>query len=146
MAIEEKENSILNLLIGNMVEEMKALRVEVQALKAEAQTQKTIQTSPRGNGRGKMGGKAVLDTKTGKVYPSHASAGMAVAPELGLPVHNYVWFEVIRTDAARFKDISTQEYWDRVKTAKEAPATPAVQAKPEVDEHKSKATLLSKSK
>lgn len=51
----------------------------------------------------------VKDTKTGIVYHSKASAGMAVAADYGLPAvkpdgkpNSFVWYEVIKRDPTRF--------------------------------------------
>lgn len=81
-----------------------------------------------GNGNAKKGrtprtAVRCMDTKTGNVYHSHASAGMAVAPELGLKVHNFVWYEIIAKNPTRFKDITDEEYQATIK-ANEAKATP----------------------
>lgn len=51
-----------------------------------------------------------LDNKTGNVYHSHASAGIAVASEYGLKTHNFVWYEVIAKDKTRFEDITEEKY------------------------------------
>lgn len=56
--------------------------------------------------RVKMKAKPVLDTKTGIQYRSKASAGMSVAAEYGLDEKNtFVWYEVIKKDPTRFKEI-----------------------------------------
>lgn len=56
--------------------------------------------------RVKMKAKPVRDTKTGIDYPSKAKAGMAVAAEYGLdPSNTYIWYEIIRKDPTRFKEI-----------------------------------------
>ena len=70
------------------------------------------------NGRGgRHTAQPVLDTKTGKVYRTKASAGMAVAPEYGLKIHNFVWYELVKGTKSnpakcpnRFKDITPEEY------------------------------------
>ena len=70
------------------------------------------------NGRGgKHAAQPVLDTKTGKVYRTKSAAGIAVAPEYGLKVHNFVWYELVKgtkTKPAkcpdRFQDISQEEF------------------------------------
>lgn len=76
------------------------------------------------NAKGPRKGVKTLDTKTGKVYHSHAAAGMAVAGEYGLPVNNWVWFEIIKKDSTRFKDISDQEF-EAIQKAGEKQETPA---------------------
>jgi len=81
-----------------------------------------LEQGSNGKGRRKREAKAVLDTKTGKVYHSHAAAGMAVAPEFGLKVHNFVWYEVIPKAPNRFKDISQEEYTKAVQEQQKAPA------------------------
>lgn len=57
--------------------------------------------------RVKMKAKPVLDTKTGIQYRSKAAAGMSVAAEYpGLdPKNTFVWYEVIKKDPTRFKEI-----------------------------------------
>jgi len=74
-----------------------------------------LQVNGGGNGTTKKGrapksAVRCMDTKTGNVYHSHASAGMAVAPEFGLKVHNFVWYEVLAKDNTRFTDISEEKY------------------------------------
>jgi len=45
----------------------------------------------------------VKDTKTGVMYGSKASAGMAVAAEYGFdPKNHFIWYEVIKKDPDRF--------------------------------------------
>jgi len=61
-------------------------------------------------GRAPRAAVRCMDTKTGNAYHSHASAGMAVAPEFGLKVHNFVWYEVITKAPGRFTDISEEKY------------------------------------
>lgn len=57
--------------------------------------------------RGKQKAKPVLDTKTGIQYKSKASAGMSVATEYGLdPSDTYIWYEVIKKDPTRFRELS----------------------------------------
>jgi len=87
--------------------------------------QNQLLTQRNANGRGgkKRTPKPVMDTKTGKVYHSHAAAGMAVAPEYGMTVNNFVWYAVIAKDPKRFKDISSEEYTTKLEAQnKPAPA------------------------
>lgn len=75
----------------------------------------TTMTADGGNGTTKKGrtprpAVRCMDTKTGNVYHSHASAGIAVAGEYGLKTHNFVWYEVIAKDKTRFVDISEEKY------------------------------------
>ena len=84
------------------------------------------------NGRGgRHEAQHVLDTKTNKVYRTKAEAGMAVAPEFGLKVHNFVWYELVKGTKnkpakcpERFKVISDEEYEERLKKQKTQPAQP----------------------
>jgi hypothetical protein len=91
-------------------------------------------TADNGTKKAKLPAVRTLDTKTGKVYHSHAAAGMAVAPEFGLKVHNFVWYELVKGSKEnpakcpnRFKDISEEEYQKILakQSAPVAPATPA---------------------
>lgn len=53
--------------------------------------------------------KRTTDTKTGIVYKSRNQAGKAVAPEFGLPISDYVWFDVLRVaQVGRFVDTKTR--------------------------------------
>ena len=83
-----------------------------------------MQTVASGNGNGGGSGRGgrhvpqpVVDTKTGVVYRTKASAGKAVCAEYGISlfgkngkVNNFVWYEVIKADSTRFKEISAEEY------------------------------------
>lgn len=89
------------------------MAMELLAMRRELDELKSNDTKVSGNGKGRKGTKT-LDTKTGKVYKSHAAAGIAVAPELGLKVHNFVWYEVIVKFPDRFKDITDEEYDEAV--------------------------------
>lgn len=52
--------------------------------------------------------KRTRDTQSGMEYQSRNAAGKAVAPEFGLPVTDYVWFDVLRLSReGRFADIET---------------------------------------
>lgn len=54
----------------------------------------------------KQKAKPVLDTKTNIQYRSKAAAGMSVAAEYGLdPTNTFIWYEVIKKDPTRFKEI-----------------------------------------
>lgn len=71
-----------------------------------AQTQQTVDRVVK---KGRQAAQPVKDTKTGAVYHSKASAGMAVAPEYGLSAtkpdgtkNSFVWYEVIKKDPKRF--------------------------------------------
>lgn len=83
-----------------------------------------MQTVASGNGNGGGSGRGgrhvpqpVVDTKTGVVYRTKASAGKAVCAEYGISlfgkngkINNFVWYEVIKADSTRFKEISAEEY------------------------------------
>ena len=77
-----------------------------------------IQGAGKKNGRGgKHKAQPVLDTKTGKVYPTKSAAGMAVAPEYHLTVHNFVWYELVKGTKEkpakcpnRFKELTPEDY------------------------------------
>lgn len=57
----------------------------------------------QGKRRGRQKAQPVKDTRTGIVYGSKASAGMAVAAEYGLDSKNhFIWYEVIKKDPERF--------------------------------------------
>lgn len=79
-------------------------------------------TTQKTNGRGgRHAPQHVLDTKTNKVYRTKAEAGMAVAPEYGLTVHNFVWYELVKGTKKnpakcpdRFKVIDEDEYQERL--------------------------------
>ncbi len=52
--------------------------------------------------------RRTTDTKSGIKYRSRNAAGKAVAPEFGLPITNYVWFDVLRVaQNGRFLDTKT---------------------------------------
>jgi hypothetical protein len=106
---------------------MLVLMKEIISLRRDLEDLKKNQGGITGTGRNVRGprkGVKTLDTKTGKVYHSHAAAGMAVAGEYGLPVNNWVWFEIIKKDPTRFKDISDQEF-EAIQKAGEKQETPA---------------------
>lgn len=90
--------SIANMLTGRGVKPadfQKTLATPVGAQVVEGAKKRT-----------KMKAKPVLDTKTNIQYKSKSSAGMAVAAEYGLDEKNtFVWYEVIKKDATRFKEI-----------------------------------------
>lgn len=77
-----------------------------------------IQGSGKKNGRGgKHQPQPVLDTKTGVAYRTKSAAGIAVAPEYGLPVHNFVWYELVKGTKNkpakcpnRFEEITQEDY------------------------------------
>lgn len=53
--------------------------------------------------------KRTTDTKTWIVYCARNAAGKAVAPEFGLPITDYVWFDVLRlAPEGRFIDTETR--------------------------------------
>lgn len=55
--------------------------------------------------------KPQKDTKTGIVYRSKASAGMAVAAEYGLDAtETFIWYQVIKADPDRFAPATQTEY------------------------------------
>lgn len=102
--------------IANMAMEILAMRRELDELKNSG-----VATKASGNGTGKgRKGTRTLDTKTDLVYKSHAACGMAVAPELGLKVHNFVWYEVLAKFPDRFQDITDEEYEERNQAKAEA--------------------------
>lgn len=101
-------------IIAALLEQNKTLLKELAVLRTNGGDTTKKGKAPRPAVRCK-------DTKTGKVYHSHASAGMAVAPELGLKVHNFVWYEVIAKDKTRFQDISDEEYQAVLKADAEKP-------------------------
>lgn len=52
--------------------------------------------------------KRTTDTKTGIEYDARNAAGKAIASEFGLPITNYVWFDVLRlAPEGRFIDTKT---------------------------------------
>jgi len=52
--------------------------------------------------------KPTRDAQTGTEYRSRNQAGRAVAPQFGLPLDNFVWFEVLkRAASSRFIDVNT---------------------------------------
>lgn len=105
--IEGDDKMTTDTQIAIMAMELLALRRELDELKSNG----TVKVS--GNGKSRKGTKT-LDTKTNLVYKSHAACGMAVAPEFGLKVHNFVWYEVLaKVGEGRFKDITVEEYDER---------------------------------
>lgn len=110
---------------------MLVLMKEIISLRRDLEDLKKNQGGITGTGRNVRGprkGVKTLDTKTGKVYHSHASAGMATAGEYGLPVNNWVWFEIVKKDPTRFKDISDQEFEAIQKKAEKQDAQPEVES------------------
>ena len=79
-----------------------------QWLSSATPTQKenVVETAKR-RSAGRHPAKPVLDLRTNIQYRSHAAAGVALAAEYGLDKRDtHVWFEILRKDPARFKDIS----------------------------------------
>lgn len=70
------------------------------------------------NGRGgRHKAQPVLDTKTGIAYRTKAEAGKTVAPEFGLKVHNFVWYELVKGTKEnpakcpdRFQELTDEQY------------------------------------
>jgi len=55
--------------------------------------------------------KPQKDTRTGIVYRSKASAGMAVAAEYSLdPTETFIWYEVIKKAPDRFVSVTPEQY------------------------------------
>lgn len=55
--------------------------------------------------------KPQKDTRTGVMYKSKASAGMAVAAEFGLdPTETFIWYEVIKKAPDRFVSVTPIQY------------------------------------
>jgi hypothetical protein len=84
-----------------------------------------VQNGTKTNGGNGRGGRHTpihtLDTKTNKVYRTQAEAGIAVAPEFGLKIHNFVWYELVKGTKNnpakcpdRFKTIDEDEYQRRM--------------------------------
>lgn len=64
--------------------------------------------------KGLFGGKrektAIKDTKTGKIYPSKASVGKALATEFNEdPGDHFVWYKITAKAPERFVDASAEE-------------------------------------
>ncbi len=115
-----KVNASAMELIREMLAENRKLTEAVIASHATA-------TTTTGTGRARKPAVRTLDTVTGIIYHAHSAAGKAVAPSLGLKVHNFVWYEIIAKFPARFKDVTDVEYQAYLK-AHEAPATPVTPA------------------
>lgn len=61
--------------------------------------------------KAKKKAKPQKDTKTGVVYKSKSSAGMAVAAEYGLdPTETFIWYEVIKKAPDRFVSATPVQY------------------------------------
>jgi len=81
--------------------------IQTPAAPQTPQVERTVQTIRK---KGRQAAQPVKDTKTGVVYKSKASAGMAVAAEYGLDSKNhFVWYEVIKKDPKRFVAASQAE-------------------------------------
>ena len=81
--------------------------IETPAAPQTPQVERTVQAIKK---RGRQAAQPVKDTKTGVVYKSKASAGMAVASEYGLDSKNhFIWYEVIKKDPKRFVAASQAE-------------------------------------
>ena len=108
-------------VIAMLLKENNDLRKEMIVLRSNGETNGTPKkkAAPRPAVR-------CMDTKTGIVYHSHASAGMAVAPEYNLKVHNFVWYELTKGTKnvpakcpERFKDITEEKYQEVLKANEE---------------------------
>lgn len=124
-------------------------------LNLQNQVNQLMQNRSVGTGSGRGGvrrqpAKPVLDTKTGKVYHAESAAGLAVAPEYGLPTvlpngrrNSFVWYQVIGKDPNRFKAITVEEYNKRlqasaqvVQVPEKAPEPPKVEEPKKAQEQK----------
>jgi hypothetical protein len=126
-----------------MAEDIQALKAQISEL-MEAQKQDrelitllvrqaangTPQVARNGRG-GRHPAQHVLDTKTNKVYRTKAEAGMAVAPEFGLTIHNFVWYELVKGTKNkpakcpdRFEVIDDEEYEARLAEQTKKEQTP----------------------
>ena len=121
--VKTQETNITEVLLG--------LIATVQ--KQQEQINQLLQNgTQKKNGRGgRHAPQHVLDLKTGKVYRTKAEAGMAVAPEYGLKVHNFVWYELVKGTKNnpakcpdRFRVISEEEYQERLKKQNSQQAKP----------------------
>lgn len=121
-------------VIAKLLEQNNQLLKEVIELRTNGGGSGTTRT-----GRAPKRAVRCMDTKTGNVYHSHASAGMAVAPEYGLKVHNFVWYEVIAKDKTRFTDISEEEYQAVLKANAEKQAPVKVEAEKQPTQEELKA-------
>ena len=99
-------------IVARLLEQNNELLREVRDLRANGA--KAVGTNGRG---GRHAPIHVQDTKTGKVYRTQAEAGMRVAPEFGLKVHNFVWYELVKGTKNspakcpnRFKVLDEKEY------------------------------------
>lgn len=64
-----------------------------------------------GVSRARKKAKPQKDTKTGVMYKSKASAGMAVAAEFNLdPTETFIWYEVIKKAPDRFVSVTPIQY------------------------------------
>lgn len=117
MVMEAKTVTLTPEQFQQMMEKMSTQSTQIDTLL------KVIANLTNGNGNGKKGNggrhtpKPVLDIKTGIVYRTESSAGKAVAPEYGLPVHNYVWYELVKGTKDkpakcpdRFKPVTMADY------------------------------------
>lgn len=128
---EQKQDNTTTTTLEQLMALVRKQQEQIEALTAQVSKPNPIEelvaaitaNGEKKNGRGgRHQAQAVLDTKTGKVYRTKASAGMAVAPEYGLKVHNFVWYELVKgtkTNPAkcpdRFKEITQEEYDARLK-------------------------------
>lgn len=122
---EKSKTDPMDIIIQLLQENNELRRMNIELL--------TMATD-NGTKKAKLPAVRTLDTKTGKVYHAHSAAGKAVAPEYGLPVHNFVWYELVKGSKDnpakcpnRFRDISEEEYQKILakQSAPVAPATPA---------------------
>jgi len=95
--------------LAGMPSKVQVVTIEALEKPAAAQTPQEQKTADAVKSRGKQAAQPVKDTKTGIVYQSKASAGMAVAADYGLSAtkpdgtkNSFVWYEVIKQDPKRF--------------------------------------------
>ena len=123
--VETQQTNITEVLLG-LIATMQRQQEQINQLMQNGNG------SQKKNGRGgKHEPQHVLDLKTNKVYRTKAEAGMAVAPEFGLKVHNFVWYELVKGTKNnpakcpdRFRVISEEEYQERLKKQNSQQAKP----------------------
>ncbi len=112
--------------VEQLVEMVRQQQEQIDALMEQATKASPIEAliaqltngTTKKNGRGgKHTAQPILDTKTNKVYRTKSAAGMAVAPEYGLKVHNFVWYELVKGTKEkpakcpdRFQEITQEEF------------------------------------
>ncbi len=77
--------------------------LEKKGITTETHPAEIAESTEKVKAKGKRTAQPVKDTKTGIVYHSKASAGMAVAPEYDLdPKNHFVWYEILKLAPDRF--------------------------------------------